>query len=243
MKLFVGLGNPGQKYAKNRHNIGFMAVEAMADRLSFGAWKSKFQGRIAEGDIGGEKVMLLEPQTYMNESGRSVQEAARFLKIEDADIIVFHDELDLAPGKVRVKKGGGNAGHNGLRSMTAHRSNEYWRVRLGIGHPGHKDLVHNWVLGDFAKADQVWLDDLLRALSDAAPHLAKGESERFMSEVARLTGSEPAVPAKAAASAATPAKPQRVSGHPASERVNKQRNAIADNLEKWLAVKRAKDGD
>jgi peptidyl-tRNA hydrolase, PTH1 family len=245
VKLLVGLGNPGQKYARNRHNIGFMAIEAIADRHRFGPWKAKFQGRIADGDIGGEKVVLLAPQTYMNDSGRSVQEAARFLKIDDKDIIVLHDELDLAPGKVRTKLGGGNAGHNGLRSITAHRSNDYWRVRIGIGHPGHKDLVHNWVLGDFAKADQAWLDDLLAAMSDAAPFLAKGETERFMSEVARLTGAEPDKPAKPKPANApdAPTKPPRVTGHPAGERVNKKQNAIAENLQKWLAAKKAKDGE
>lgn len=241
MKLFVGLGNPGDKYARNRHNIGFLALERIASRHPFGPWKSKFQGRIADGEIDGEKVVLLLPQTYMNDSGRSVQEAARFLKIDDDAIFVFHDELDLTPGKVRVKKGGGNAGHNGLRSITAHRTNEYCRVRIGIGHPGQKELVHNWVLGDFAKADQAWLADLLDAMSDAAPFLAKGATERFMSEVARLTGAEPPAPPAKPAAKVVVDKPKRVTGHPAGERVNKQQNAIADNLKKWLAAKTAKD--
>jgi PTH1 family peptidyl-tRNA hydrolase len=245
MKLLVGLGNPGDKYAKHRHNIGFMALERIADRHRFAPWRSKFHARVTEGDIDGERVVLLMPQTYMNESGRAVQEAARFYKVDDGDIYVLHDELDLVPGKVRVKKGGGNAGHNGLRSITANRSNEYWRVRLGIGHPGHKDLVHNWVLGDFAKADQAWLGALLDALADAASFLAKGQGERFMSEVARLTGSpdEPATskPTAKAAAAPSPDKPKRVTGHPAGERVNKQQNAIAANLQRWLAAKAAKD--
>jgi PTH1 family peptidyl-tRNA hydrolase len=246
MKLFVGLGNPGQKYAKHRHNVGFLAVERIAERHGFGPWKVKFQGRMAEGRIAGERVVLLKPETYMNESGRAVQEAARFLKVEDDDMVALHDELDLAPGKVRVKKGGGNAGHNGLRSITAHRTNDYWRVRIGIGHPGHKDLVHNWVLGDFAKADQPWLSALLDALADAAPFLARGESERFMSEVARLSGdvaSAPATPAKPKRGEdeqpASPAKP--AGGHPAGERAAKRQNARAENLRKWLAAKAKKD--
>ena len=190
MKLIVGLGNPGAKYARQRHNVGFMAVERIAARHHLAPWRSKFSGKITEGEIGGERVHLLMPETYMNDSGRSVQAAAQFLKIEDKDIVVLHDELDLVAGKVRVKLGGGNAGHNGLRSITAHRSNDYVRVRIGIGHPGQKELVHNWVLGDFAKADQVWLSALLDAVSDAAPFLARGDNERFMSEVARLTATE-----------------------------------------------------
>lgn len=251
MKLFVGLGNPGQKYAGNRHNIGFFAVERIAADNGFGPWKSKFQGKAAEGDLGGERVVLLKPETYMNESGRAVQEAARFLKIDDADIVVFHDELDLAPGKVRVKVGGGNAGHNGLRSISAHRSNDYVRVRLGIGHPGHKDLVHNWVLGDFAKADRQWLDELLDAVARSAAFLAKGENERFMSDVARLTG-DASAPVKKDAGAAekspkadspAPAKPKPSGGHPAGERMKKQQNALAENLKAWMAAKQRKDGE
>lgn len=237
MKLFVGLGNPGQKYERHRHNVGVMALERIATRQKFSPWRAKFQGRVCEGDLGGERVHLLLPQTYMNDSGRSVQEAARFLKVDDADIVVFHDELDLAPGKVRVKLGGGNAGHNGLRSISAHRSNDYVRVRIGIGHPGHKDLVHNWVLGDFAKADQPWLEDLLDAMADAAAFLARGENERFMSDVARLTGqSDPARPAKAEAARPAPAS----SGHPAGERMRKKENALAERLRKW---REARGGD
>jgi peptidyl-tRNA hydrolase, PTH1 family len=237
MKLFVGLGNPGQKYARHRHNVGFMAVERLAVRHRFSPWRSKYSGRVCEGDISGERVHLLMPETYMN-SGRAVQEAARFLKIEDADIVVLHDELDLAPGKVRVKLGGGNAGHNGLRSITQHRSNDYVRVRIGIGHPGQKELVHNWVLGDFAKADQAWLETLLDAMSDSAACLAKGDNERFMSDVARLTGAKDE-PAKAAAPRVE--KPKRVTGVPGAERLNKQQNAIAENLRKWQEARRAKD--
>jgi peptidyl-tRNA hydrolase, PTH1 family len=169
-----------------------------------------------------------------------VQEAARFLKLEDTAIVVLHDELDLIAGKVRVKRGGGNAGHNGLRSITAHRTNEYARVRIGIGHPGQKELVHNWVLGDFAKADQAWLEAVLDALSDAAPFLANGENERFMSEVARLTGDKdeamkPPMP--------RPEKPKRVTGVPGAERLNKQQNAIAENLRRWQDARRTKDDE
>jgi peptidyl-tRNA hydrolase, PTH1 family len=238
MKLIVGLGNPGPTYARNRHNIGFLAVERIAHRHGFSPWKAKFQGRTCDGEIGGEKVVLLAPQTFMNESGRAVQEAARFLKLEDKDIVVLHDELDLAPGKVRVKLGGGNAGHNGLRSITAHRSADFVRVRIGIGHPGQKELVHHWVLGDFAKADHVWVVPLLDAVADAAPHLAKADNERFMSEVARLTHADPEPAAKPSPA---PLKPKRVEGHPAGERVNKQANSIAENLKRWLTVKDRKD--
>src|SRR5687767_3840507 len=161
MKLFVGLGNPGGEYAFHRHNVGFMAVDAIAASHSFPAWRKRFSGVAAEGKLGGETVLLLKPQTYMNESGRSVGEAIRFYKLDLADVIVFHDELDLAPGKIRVKRGGGVAGHNGLRSLTAHVGNDYWRVRIGIGHPGHRDLVTHHVLRDFAKADRDWLKPLL----------------------------------------------------------------------------------
>jgi len=184
MKLFVGLGNPGAKYARNRHNIGFMAVEAIADAHGFAPWRGKFQGSLSEGNLGGEKVLLLKPETFMNLSGQSVGEAMRFYKLTPADITVFHDELDLAPGKCRVKQGGGHAGHNGLRSLHQHLGADYGRVRLGIGHPGHKDRVSGYVLGDFAKADADWLDDLLRGIADGAPELARGDTGRFMNAVA-----------------------------------------------------------
>jgi len=194
MKLLVGLGNPGTKYARHRHNVGFMAVERIADRHRFGPWKRKFQGLAADGEIGGEKALLLKPDTYMNESGRAVGEAARFLKISEADIVVFHDELDLAPGKLKVKAGGGNAGHNGLRSISQHIGNEYVRVRIGIGHPGAKELVHGYVLHDFARADEAWLEPLLDAMADAAPRLAAGDQARFLTDVARAAQSPEAVP-------------------------------------------------
>ncbi|MDP5218643.1 aminoacyl-tRNA hydrolase [Ruegeria sp. 2205SS24-7] len=187
MKLFVGLGNPGGQYAGHRHNIGFMAVDRIAEDHGFGPWKFKFQGQIAEGRLGSEKILLLKPQTFMNRSGQSVGEAMRFYKLESTDVTVFHDELDLAPGKVRVKAGGGHAGHNGLRSIHDHIGAAYDRVRLGIGHPGRKELVSGYVLHDFAKADEAWLDDVLRGVSDGAVQLAEGDGGRFMNAVALRT--------------------------------------------------------
>jgi peptidyl-tRNA hydrolase, PTH1 family len=184
MKLFVGLGNPGAKYAGNRHNIGYRAVERVAEDHGFSPWKGKFQGALSEGRLGGEKVALLKPETFMNLSGQSVGAAMRFYKLTPADITVFHDELDLAPGKTRVKTGGGHAGHNGLRSLHQHIGPDYQRVRIGIGHPGHKDRVAGYVLHDFARADQDWIDDLLRGISDGIAELAKGDTGRFMNAVA-----------------------------------------------------------
>ena len=185
MKLWVGLGNPGAKYAGNRHNIGFMALDRIAADHGFGPWKKAFHGLAAEGRLGGDKVLLLKPETFMNLSGQAVQAALTFHKLALADVTVFHDELDLAPGKCRVKQGGGHAGHNGLRSIHQHLGPDYARVRLGIGHPGHKDAVASYVLHDFSKADQDWLDDLLRGISDGAPALAEGDAARFMNAVDR----------------------------------------------------------
>ena len=187
MKLFTGLGNPGAKYAQNRHNIGFMAVDRIASDHGFGPWKSNFQGQVSEGWLGNEKVILLKPGTFMNLSGQSVGEAMRFYKLQPSDIVVFHDEIDLAPGKLRVKQGGGHAGHNGLRSLHAQIGDTYGRVRLGVGHPGHKDAVPIYVLKDFAKADLEWLDDVLRGISDGAPALAEGDFGRFQNAVALRT--------------------------------------------------------
>jgi PTH1 family peptidyl-tRNA hydrolase len=187
MLLFVGLGNPGGKYAYNRHNIGFLAVEDIAERHGFPPFRAKFQGAVAEGRLAGERVALLKPQTYMNESGRSVGEAMRFFKLIPEDVVVFYDELDLAPGKLRVKRGGGTGGHNGIRSIDRQIGPEFWRVRLGIGHPGHKDRVTGYVLSDFAKADEDWLDPLLEAIADAAPRLAERAPDKFMNEVAIAT--------------------------------------------------------
>ncbi len=184
MKLFVGLGNPGAKYAANRHNIGFMAVDRIAADHGFTPWKKAFQGLASDGRLAGEKVLLLKPETFMNLSGQSVQAAASFHKIDAADITVFHDELDLPPAKIKAKFGGGHAGHNGLRSIHAHMGEGYGRIRLGIGHPGHKDRVADYVLHDFAKADQVWLDDVMAGISDGAAHLAGGDSAKFLNAVA-----------------------------------------------------------
>ena len=183
MRLFVGLGNPGSRYAKNRHNIGFMAVDAIARAHNAGPWRRRFQGEAAEAVIDGERVLLLKPQTYMNESGRAVAEAQRFFKIVLEDVTVFHDEIDLPPAKLRVKVGGGNAGHNGLRSITAQCGNDYRRVRLGIGHPGDKALVHSYVLSDFAKAEEAWVDDLCRACAEHAALLARGDDGGFQNNV------------------------------------------------------------
>ncbi len=166
--LVAGLGNPGTQYAGHRHNIGFMALDRAASDHGFGAWRSKFQSEIAEARVGAKRVLLLKPQTFMNESGRAVGEAVRFLKIPPEDVIVVHDELDLAPGRCRVKQGGGHAGHNGLRSLHGHVSDGYGRVRIGVGHPGHKDAVPTFVLKDFAKADQDWLADMLDGIADGA---------------------------------------------------------------------------
>ena len=184
MKLFVGLGNPGVKYAQNRHNIGFMAVDRIANDHGFSPWRAKFQGQTSEGRLGSEKVILLKPDTFMNLSGQSVGEAMRFHKLTPQDIVVFHDELDLAPGKCRLKSGGGHAGHNGLRSIHQHIGEAYDRVRLGIGHPGHKDRVAGYVLSDFAKAEQDWLDDMMRGISDGAGALAQGDGPKFLNAVA-----------------------------------------------------------
>ncbi len=187
MLLLVGLGNPGAGYANNRHNIGFMAVDAIAHAHRFAPWRARFQGAISEGTLDGDKVLALKPATYMNLSGQSVGEAIRFYKIAPEQVIVFYDEIELEPGKVRVKKAGGSAGHNGIRSLDAHIGYDYWRVRLGIGHPG-KERVHGHVLSDFGKGDQQWLEKLLDAISEAAPDLVRelsgsGDGNKFMTKV------------------------------------------------------------
>lgn len=183
MLIWVGLGNPGSKYAGNRHNIGFMALDRIASDHGFGPWRKAFQGQASEGRFGSERVLLLKPDTFMNLSGQSVGEALRFHKAAPEDVTVFHDELDLAPGRLRLKQAGGHAGHNGLRSIHAHIGETYHRVRLGIGHPGHKDAVAAFVLHDFSKADEAWLDDLLRGISEGAPALAAGDGPRFLNAV------------------------------------------------------------
>jgi PTH1 family peptidyl-tRNA hydrolase len=185
MKLFVGLGNPGAEYARNRHNVGYLAVDAIASAHGFAPWRAKFHGQVADGRLGTEKVLLLKPGTFMNLSGDAVRAAMQFYRLEPGDVVVFHDELDLAPGRVRVKSGGGTAGHNGLRSVGAHVGPNFARVRIGIGHPGDKRLVNRHVLGDFAKSDADWLDEVLRGVVDGAPALADGDSARFLNAIGR----------------------------------------------------------
>jgi peptidyl-tRNA hydrolase, PTH1 family len=195
--LLVGLGNPGPTYAKHRHNVGFMAVDEIVRRHGFGPWRARFEGYASDGQIGTTKVVVLKPLTYMNDSGQAVQAAARFFKLEPEQVIVFYDELDLLPGKVRVKRGGGSGGHNGIRSIDAHLGPDYWRVRIGIGHPGHKDLVSGYVLHDFAKADAAWLGPVLDAIAVEAPRLISGDEGGFMSRVAHAINPPPPKPPKA----------------------------------------------
>ncbi len=186
MFLLVGLGNPGPRYAGNRHNIGYMAVDEIVRRHGFGAWRGRFQGLMAEGRRDGTRLLALKPETYMNESGRSVGEALRFYKLEPASVFVFYDELDLQFGKLRVKRGGGNAGHNGLRSIDAHIGKDYWRIRLGIGHPGEKRLVHSHVLKDFSKEEAKTVEKLLDAVAAELPRLLEGDDGGFMSRIAHV---------------------------------------------------------
>lgn len=190
MILLVGLGNPGDEHRNNRHNVGFMAADLIWERYGFGPWRERFKGELAEGRLGSQKCLVLKPLTYMNESGQAVGETIRFYKIPLDDIVIFHDELDLAPGKLKVKTGGGHAGNNGLRSVIRHIGADFRRVRIGIGHPGQKDLVSKYVLKDFAKDDAKWLDPLLAAIADAAPRLAVSDDARFTTDVALATGSD-----------------------------------------------------
>jgi PTH1 family peptidyl-tRNA hydrolase len=200
MHLIVGLGNPGSKYQGNRHNIGFMAVDEIVRRHGFSPWRKRFQGETSDGVLAGEKVLILKPLTYMNESGRSVGEAMRFFDIDPARVIVLYDELDLEPGKTRVKLGGGAAGHNGIRSMIAHAGPHFVRVRLGIGHPGDRHLVQPHVLSDFAKSDRAWLETLLQAVADNIDLLVKGEEGSFQNKVHLAVNPPPEKPAKKAES-------------------------------------------
>lgn len=199
MRLIVGLGNPGDKYRNNRHNIGFLAIDEIARRHAFPPFREKFQGLIAEGSIGGERVLLLKPQTFMNSSGDSVHKALTFYKLALPDVTVIYDEIDLAPGKVRIKVGGGNGGHNGIRSIDPQIGKDYRRVRLGVGHPGNKDAVMHHVLGDFSKADHVWLDPLLQSLADNAGMLLSGDDSGLMNKLAIATQGD---------AAARPARPE-----------------------------------
>jgi len=203
MLVFAGLGNPGAKYAGNRHNVGYMAADAIARRHSFSPWSKKFQGLISEGTLGGEKIVLIKPQTFMNLSGQSVGEALRFYKLELSALTVFYDEIDLAEGKLRIKTGGGAGGHNGIRSIDGHVGNAYRRVRIGVGHPGVKEMVQHHVLGDFAKADREWLDPLLDAIADNAAMIVKGDESGFMNKAAL------AVQGKAIAELEKPAQKQQ----------------------------------
>jgi PTH1 family peptidyl-tRNA hydrolase len=231
MKLFVGLGNPGGQYAFNRHNVGFMAVDAIAAAHDFPAWRKRCSARVAESKLAGEAVLLFKPQTFMNESGRAVGEAVRFYKLDLGDVIVFHDELDLAPGKVRVKTGGGIAGHNGLKSLTAHIGNDYVRVRIGIGHPGSKDLVTGHVLRDFAKSELVWLEPLLGAIAAEAPYLAEGANDKFQSRVAHAMQPEPEDTEKPAPRK----KAQSRREEPEAEAKSEQpQGTLASKLRRWL---------
>jgi PTH1 family peptidyl-tRNA hydrolase len=185
--LLVGLGNPGPSYAKHRHNVGYMAVDEIVRRHGFGPFRARFEGLAADGQLGGVRVVALKPLTYMNDSGRAVAAAARFYKLDPSRIFVLHDELDLSPGKLRVKRGGGAGGHNGLKSIDAHIGPEYWRVRIGIGHPGDKSLVSGYVLHDFAKADAAWLEPMIDAIADEIPRLITGDEAGFMNRVALKT--------------------------------------------------------
>jgi len=208
MRIIVGLGNPGAKYANNRHNVGFMAADAIARRHSFSPWSKKFQAEIATGEIAGEKVLLVKPQTFMNLSGQAVGEAARFYKLGPDAITVLYDEIDLAPGKLRIKTGGGAGGHNGIRSLDQHLGQNYRRVRIGVGHPGTKELVYNYVLGDFAKADRDWLDPLIAAIADNADMLVKGDDSGLMNKAALAVpaSSKPETTSTADENALPPAK-------------------------------------
>ncbi|UTW60107.1 aminoacyl-tRNA hydrolase [Kordiimonas sp. SCSIO 12603] len=236
MLLFVGLGNPGSKYENNRHNVGFMAVDEIVRRHNFLPEKKRWQALTHEGTIAGEKIIIIKPQTYMNESGRSVGEAMRFYKLAPKDVVVFYDELDLAFAKTKVKIGGGAAGHNGIRSITSHIGADFTRIRIGIGHPGDKARVHGHVLGDFAKAEQPTLDKLLDAIASECDQLAKGDNPRFMSEVARTmapprpsTGNKK--PAEKTAEETTNKKPvaRTISARPALKQ-NSSDGPMADAL-------------
>ncbi len=185
-RLIVGLGNPGPEYAQTRHNIGFMALDALASSVRAAPWQRKYKAQIAAAEIDGHDVLLIKPMTFMNLSGESVGEAMRFYKLEAKDVIVFHDDIDLASGKVKVKQGGGNAGHNGLKSLDAHIGNDYWRVRLGIGRPENKDMVHDYVLNGFAKADKAWLEPLMAAITGNVAKLLGNKPDEFMSRIADI---------------------------------------------------------
>lgn len=240
MKLFVGLGNPGAKYVGNRHNIGFMAIDRIAADHGFGPFKTKFSSKITDGVIGGAKVILLKPETFMNRSGQAVGEALRYHKLAPEDVTVFHDELDLAPAKLRCKSGGGHAGHNGLRSIHDHIGANYNRVRMGIGHPGHKDKVASYVLRDFAKSDQLWLEDVLAGLSDGIPYLAAGDTGRFLNAVSLKTAPprssnspKGAPPDHSQTTNRTPPHPPKAQGTYDAEKAKDQRSPMQKLLDRF----------
>ena len=237
MKFFVGLGNPGREYAFNRHNVGFMAVDAIAAAHDFPAWRRRFSGAVAEGRLGGEPVLLLKPETFMNESGRAAGEAVRFYKLELGDVVVFHDELDLVPGKVRVKTGGGVTGHNGLKSLAAHIGNEFVRVRIGIGHPGRKDRVTGYVLHDFSKADHAWLEPLLGAIAEEAPYLAQGANDKFQSRVAHALQTEAGSPREAKPTPrAEPASRRKEQDSTTRDKTPAPEGTLAGRLRRWFGA-------
>ncbi len=221
MLLLVGLGNPGPKHAQNRHNIGFLAVDEIVRRHGFGPWRARFQGLVSEGRMGTEKILVLKPETYMNESGRAVGEALRFFKLEPDEVFVFYDEIDLAPAKLRVKLGGGTAGHNGLRSLNAHIGPDFWRIRMGVGHPGRKELVHRHVLSDFSKAEWPAMEKLIDAVAAELPKLLSGDDGGFMSRVAHLTA--PPKPK-------TEPKPDKAEGKAEEGKPRSEKSEAADGL-------------
>lgn len=231
MKILVGLGNPGEKYEQNRHNVGFMAVDAIARHYHASPWRRRFQGLTSDVEIGGEKCVLLKPGTYMNESGRAVGEAIRFFKLSVADVIVLHDELDLDPGKLRVKIGGGHAGHNGLKSISAHIGNDYCRVRIGIGHPGIREAVVHYVLHDFSREDRDWLSALLPAIAESASFLVAGNDARFMNEIARILRPT----STKAGQDEKPTKDERKANVKAPDTDNSHETSLSAKLRAWLS--------
>ena len=229
MKLFVGLGNPGAKYAQHRHNIGFRALDRIAEDHGATPWRAKFQGLISEVVLAGEKTLLLKPETFMNNSGQSVAAALKFYKLDLGDVVIFHDELDLAPGKLRVKTGGGLAGHNGLKSINAHLGDGFQRVRIGIGHPGRKDLVSGYVLRDFAKADSDWVENVLQGMSDGAEALANGDAGKFQNAVALRTAPPRSSTTKPKPTGQAPEKTTKVAPKPEPDR----RSALQKLIDKF----------
>ncbi|MET3598765.1 aminoacyl-tRNA hydrolase [Martelella mangrovi] len=238
MFIIAGLGNPGGQYAGNRHNIGFMAVDAIADSNGFSPWSAKFKGLISEGSLAGEKVLLIKPQTFMNLSGEAVGEVLRFYKLSVADLLVIYDELDLIPGKARIKTGGGSGGHNGIKSIDAHCGKDYRRLRLGIGHPGDKARVHGHVLGNFAKVDSEWLEPLLAGIASNADLLVRGQDSQFMNKLALATGGSGAPPQPAAAKPVRKAKSHIHKARQHGQQKMPESGPMADMLKKMFGQKK-----